>query len=430
MTEEPHISVIRIGKDLSRAVERLFVEHELARTIAQKPDVYIKVNAVDAKPFAFTSPQVVSEVILQCKNAGAKRVFLMDNSSQGIFTRLVFEAAGFTKLAKEAGAIPLYLDEGRQIAVELPHMGYSVRVSAHIDHISRNRESVTYINLPRLKTHSMTVISAGIKNQYGFLMHRDRSIDHNWKIHKKIADILSIIRPDFTLVDGTVATAYGHYPPAALHKKSLVPLNILVAGRDVVSVDVVCARILGYKASEVKHIVEAWEMGFGPKDLDGIKVSGDLSRYKKKYPYSLYDAFPPDVQVYRGRERCCLEGCDANTMALVQLFYLDHEGRGGFSIVMGKGHGEEIKKIRGRVFIAGGCAYDETYSTLTSSLGKKNVLFTRECNDLAGCAEALCQLMRVSPLKVAPLSPFRAALLLGRARLRRTTSRIPRIIPG
>jgi uncharacterized protein (DUF362 family) len=402
------------------------------RIIKKKPrECYVKVNAIDFKPYVYTSLEVTGEVIDYCLRAGAERVFLMENSTQSNFTRLVFEVAGFTKLAEEHGAEPLYLDEGGEKKVHLPQLGYDIHVSRHVKHIIDDREGVTYINVPRLKTHSMTVMTVGIKNQYGLVAQRDRSPDHNFRLHKKLADVYSVIQPDFTLVDGTVATIYGHYPPEALHKKALVPLNILVGGRDTVAVDTVCARILGYEVDEVGHLAEARDARLGCADLGRIEVLGEpLDRFKRKYPYQLYDAFPHDVEIIRGTDRNCLEGCDANTLALLQVLYLDFEGKGDFTIVMGKGFDrKQIDSIQGRVLVAGPCACDEVADRLIGRLGRKSVLMTHECNDLASTTGALTKLMRVSPLKMVPISPLKSVALLAKARLNRTKARIPPLIP-
>lgn len=425
------VSVVDIKRDLSGAVDRVMNEHGVADIIRAKPrEVFVKVNAIDSKPYCFTSVDVTAAVLDYCRRAGAQKLYLMENATQGNFTRLVFYAVGFEKAARDNGARPLYLDEGKQVPVTLPHMDYEVHVSEHVRRIMDDRDQVTYINVPKLKTHSMTVLTCGIKNQYGLVMHRDRASDHNWNLHRKLADIYSVIQPDFTLIDGTVGTIYGHYPAVALHKKCLVPFNILVAGPDTLAVDTVCAKIFGYTVDEVGHLAEARQMGLGCSDLDDIEVSGEpLDRFKQKYPYNLYDAFPPDVEIIRGTERNCLEGCDANTMASLQIYYLDYDGKGGFTVVMGKGFDtERINSISGKVYIAGGCAYDEVYETLAARLGRRNVLFTRECNDLAGGIGSLSKLMKVSPFKLAPLNPLKSLSLLARAKLHRTTARIPPLL--
>ncbi len=428
--ERAVVSLVNAKRDLPGTVASVMDEHSVAETIRSKPEVYVKINAIDFKPYCYTSLEVTGAVLDYCRKAGARKLFLMENSTQSNFTRLVFHVAGFDKLARESKAVPLYLDEGKQSLVNLPHMGYDIHVSEHVKRIIDQRDSVTYVDVPRLKTHSMTVLTCGIKNQYGLVMHHDRSTDHNWRLHRKIADIYSVVRPDFTLIDGTVATINGHYPPEALHRQCLIPFNIVIGGRDTLAVDTVCARVFGYEVDEVGHLAEARDMGLGCADLDGIEVRGEpLSRFEKKYPYQLYDAFPPDVEIIRGEERNCLEGCDANTLALLQMLYLDFDGKGGFSIVMGKGFDrQKIDALQGKVLLAGSCAYDEVGESLIRRLGKRNVSFTRECNDLAGTTGGLTKLMKVNALKMVPISPLRSLQLLAQAKLHRSTARIPPLV--
>jgi uncharacterized protein (DUF362 family) len=429
-SEKTTVSVVDIQPDLAQAVRRVMDEHSVADIIKRKPRVYVKVNGIDFKPYCYTSTEVTAEVIDYCQEAGAAEVFLMENSTQSNFTRLVFHVAGFTKMARRHGARVLYLDEGKQVPVMLPHVGYQVRVSEHVKSIIDDRDRVTYINVPRLKTHSMTVLTGGIKNQYGFVTHADRPIDHNYKLHRKIADIYSVIRPDFTLVDGTVATVYGHYPAEALQKEALVPFNILIGGTDTLAVDVVSARVFGYKVEEVPHLAEAQAMELGVGDLERIDIDGSsLDRFNRKYSYHLYDAFPPDVEVIRGTERNCVEGCDANVMTLLQMLYLDFQGKGGFTILMGKGFDPEmVEALEGRVFIAGTCAYDEVGERLIKRLGKRNVAFTTECNDLAGATGGLAKFMKVNTMKIVPLNPLKSLQLLLQAKMHHTTARIPPLI--
>jgi len=64
----------------------------------------------------------------------------------------------------------------------------------------------------------------------------------------------------------------------------------LVAGRNVVAVDSVCSRIMGYDPSAVPHIAEAARQGAGPMGLEEIEVVGDDWKtcvHRFEAPYSL-----------------------------------------------------------------------------------------------------------------------------------------------
>ena len=73
-------------------------------------EVYIKVNGIDFKKHAYTSPEVLEAVIEYLNNLGAK-VYVMENSTQANMTRIVFAINGFKEVCKKTGAEIIYLDE-------------------------------------------------------------------------------------------------------------------------------------------------------------------------------------------------------------------------------------------------------------------------------------------------------------------------------
>src|SRR5271157_2234625 len=96
-------------------------------------DVYIKVNAIDNKKHVFTSPEVLDAVIRKLKELGASKIYVMENSTQGNFTRVVFDITGYTKICKAHGAKPVFLDEeptekftfnGKPPVAQDPESGY------------------------------------------------------------------------------------------------------------------------------------------------------------------------------------------------------------------------------------------------------------------------------------------------------------------
>ena len=95
-----------------------------------------------------------------------------------------------------------------------------------VEKLLRNRDSVAYINVPKFKTHCMTTVTLGIKNQWGLVAQKDRIADHNHLLPRKLVDILGCIRPDFTLIDAREATQHGHYPSQRLLDRILVPYGL------------------------------------------------------------------------------------------------------------------------------------------------------------------------------------------------------------
>ncbi|TFG13461.1 DUF362 domain-containing protein [Candidatus Thorarchaeota archaeon] len=424
------VTIVDIGESLQAAIAKAFKDTiEARRLIKSSGEVYIKPNGIDFQPYAFTDPRVLEFLINHLKEEGAEEIYLMENSTQANMTRIVYEFTGYKDVCNRTGANPLYLDEMDTKEVTLDNFEDPIEFpTVVVEKLIEESEDHTYISVPKLKTHSMTTVTLGVKNQMGFPRHKDRGYHHNYNLHRRLADFYRLVQPDYTLIDGTHVVFNGHYPLQTFVSESIEELGILVAGRDTLATDVVASRILGYDLEEVKHLKLVYEDGLGEGKLDEIEVIGNLERFNKKYPCDILDQMPEDVRIIRGREKLCAEGCDLNVRMLLQLLYYDYDGKGGFSIVMGKGFDKkELESIDEQVLIAGDCAIKETQQFLENKLGRENVFVSPTCNRLAATTTALCKLMGVSPLDMVP-SKRKALKALLLAKLRGSRALIPDIL--
>jgi len=425
------VAVVGVEGGLEEALVRLFRPFGgIPAVLAGRSRVFIKVNAIDFKPYCYTDPEVVRALVGLFRDAGARRVLVMDNCTQGNFTRLVFRVTGLARAVREAGGEPLYLDEGKQERVMLPTLGYQVRVSRWVKrYLMDEREENLYLSLPKLKTHSMATVTLGVKNQMGLLAHEDRMRDHNWKLHRKLADIYALIRPDFTVIEGLHAVNHGHYPPQGLADRCVEELGVLIGGDDTLAVDAVGADLLGIDPLRVEHLRLAAEGGWGTIDLGEIEVVGEREPFRRRFTPELLPDLPPGVRLIKGRERCCREGCLLNTIMVLQTLHVDFGADGDFSVCMGKGLDPgELEGLGGRVLLVGDCAVEEAGEALTARLGKKMVREAPGCNNLRDVLAALASFMRVDPVGMVPVPPWQSAWLLLQARLHRTTARIPPLV--
>jgi uncharacterized protein (DUF362 family) len=391
-------------------------------------DVYIKVNGVGPEPYVFTDPEVLRQTILYFKQCGARTIYVIENCTQANFTRLVFQGTGYLKVCKDTGAVPVYLDETPAVPVFLEGIEEFIDISRFVfDRLIEHRSENFYLSLPKLKTHSMSQVTLSIKNQFGLVHQKSRIPDHNYRLHRKLADIYKVIRPDFALIDGLIATTHGHYPTTYNAGKCVVPMDVLIGGPDPLATDVVGAEFMGFGLKDVKHLECASTMGIGQGDITQIKIVNRelFDARRKKLTYYLLDDYPPDISFLRGKERCCDEGCRRNTESIVEMLYRDHGGKGGFTILMGKGiDREKVDKITGRVHIAGSCAIQDYAVGLQERLGKRNVTLSPGCNDLALSAAGLCRQMRVHPVQLSQVDLISSGLMLVTAKLKGSQANI------
>jgi len=428
-------------KEVFEAVSEIFEAAGGKNMLKSSGDVYLKPNGIDSKPYCYTRAEFVEAVICYWKEAGAKRIFLFENCTQSNFTRMVFSLTGYSDICRRYGVHEIYLDEEKsepyifrgKASEEVEEGGYAdttFNIPKFVtENLIKRKNENLYINLPKLKTHSMAGVTLGIKNQWAFPQPSDRRADHNYNLASKLVDMLSYIQPDFTLIEGIEATVHGHYPVTALADKCVLPFRVIIGSNNVAAADIVGARLFGLTPEEdVQHLQVALERGYGNgvKSIDGIEIIGDISSFDKRYEWDLYPQFPEDVAVLKGSQRCCREGCKNNPLTLLQNLAYDYNGKGGWTLIMGKGHDPAIiNAMTGKVLVAGHCAIKEVGEQLVSQLGRKNVYFTGFCNDLCATTNALCNLMNVNPLLMAPMPFFKSVKLLIQAKMNKSQANVP-----
>ncbi|HQP30855.1 MAG TPA: DUF362 domain-containing protein, partial [Deltaproteobacteria bacterium] len=273
------------------------------RLLRASRDVYIKVNGVGSEAFVYTDPEVLRATIRYFQECGARTVYVMENCTQANFTRLVFHVTGYRQICKDTGAVPVYLDETTAVPVFLEGIEEFIDLSAFVfERLIEGRAENLYLSLPKLKTHSMSQVTLSIKNQFGLVHQKSRIADHNYRIHQKLADIYRVIRPDFALIDGLIATTHGHYPSAYNAPACVVPFDLLVGGDDPLATDVVGAALMGFALKDVKHLERAAALGIGIHDMARITIiNRDLFEgRKRKLTCELLDDFPPGLKILRG----------------------------------------------------------------------------------------------------------------------------------
>jgi uncharacterized protein (DUF362 family)/Pyruvate/2-oxoacid:ferredoxin oxidoreductase delta subunit len=175
-------------------------------------------------------------------------------------------------------------------------------------HIPRILAEACLINLPVLKTHVVSTMTLSMKNCMGILPRPDRRSMHTFGIDQSIVDMNRGIKPDLTIVDGSV----GQDGEGPLYGDK-ADLQVLVAGRDSLSVDLVCCQVVGVKPRDIPHLKLALEQMGKPAwslvgDDVGVIKNFRLPAQKPLYRFIFWMMYPLDYPytwvAERGKHFC------------------------------------------------------------------------------------------------------------------------------
>lgn len=180
----------------------------------------------------------------------------------------VYRKTGATEVAGQVGAELLLLEGVTWKQVN----GNSYYIARPV------LEADLVINLPKLKTHGLTLYTGAIKNLFGVVPGQRKRELHvrapgMVEFSQVLVDVLSLVRPGLTIMDGVLGQE-GDGPGA-----SGTPhwYRCLAASTDAVALDAVMVQAMGYRAGQVVQLTQAAAMGLGVDGLDNIEVVGDKS---------------------------------------------------------------------------------------------------------------------------------------------------------
>lgn len=216
---------------------------------------------------AVTSLEVQEGIILLLQKMGVTDITIGDGcGTVHIGTTKIFQETGVKAMADRLGVKTMDLNLDKMVEKTDPRFREieQVKVAQTIYDVD------LVINVPVIKTHAMTNATLSSKNLKGCIAPAEKRRFHNILLHQAIADMLCIMPPVLTIVDGLVAQE-GLGPAEG----TPVPLGIIMAGSNTVAIDGVCLDMMCMPVEDVKHLKYACEMGLGSCDLNDIEILGD-----------------------------------------------------------------------------------------------------------------------------------------------------------
>lgn len=288
----PQVSIIKCpnyaAQEVEAAVKQCFELFAIkpGQKVLIKPNVLIGLNPGAA---ATTHPALVSAVVKHVISCQA--LPFVGDSPGNAFGNIkeAFEKTGIKQAAESAGARMIYFHENGIIELNSPSKNRfqkTLRISKPV------LEMDVIINLPKIKTHNLTLYTGAIKNMFGVVPGFYKAQFHANALKpqdfaKAMVDIIEITKPGFTIMDAIIGME-GIGPSAGDPRK----LGAIIASTDIVALDAIASYLIGFEPEQIDTTLEAFRRNLGEMDINKIKIIGatlkEMRQADWKHPASIY----------------------------------------------------------------------------------------------------------------------------------------------
>ncbi|HIZ54989.1 MAG TPA: DUF362 domain-containing protein [Firmicutes bacterium] len=259
---------------LSDAVSRLFADLHINEKIRPDMRVLLKPNLLmKRKPEEATTthPVLVEVVIRELQQHGITKITIAD-SPGGPYTAAmlkgIYAVSGMEAVAQRTGVC---LNEDLGYGVRKNPDGITIQEFTLIRPVL---EADFIIDLPKLKTHGMTVMSGAVKNLFGTIpglmkpeMHM--RLPERERFASMLVDLCETVRPGLSICDAVISME-GDGPSGGQPRTT----GFLAASENPYALDIVLAHAIGLLSGDVEMLRQAIERGLSP-DLSDICQTGD-----------------------------------------------------------------------------------------------------------------------------------------------------------
>jgi len=263
----------------------------IGKFVKKSDKVLLKINQLSAKKpedAVTTHPLFVAAVIKEVRGAGGDPSVGDSPAMHSLET--VAKKSGIYDICSEMNVPLVELDDPDVVENE----GKRVR-SFKISKKLQNFEVI--INLPKLKTHSLTGLTCAVKNLFGCIPGKIKGGYHlrfqnPHDFSEMLLDLHEVIKPNLTIVDGVIGME-GQGPGAGDPRE----IGVIIAGENALAVDTVVMSIVGMRDKEVPTVFFAKKRGFPGAYMNNIEVVGvEIQKVRVKNfkrPKSMMNKIPP-----------------------------------------------------------------------------------------------------------------------------------------
>ncbi len=322
--------------------------------ILLKPNIFIVASRNLPQYGRVTTSTIVRYILQALRDRGCTDITIgegtIPNKELGSTTAQGYKWSGIEKVARKYGARLVDFNSEPYKEVQLENV--RVRVC------ERAMECDFLIDLPVLKTHRQAKVSLGMKNLKGCLALSSKQAFHRHNLNHLITLLNMKVRPSLTIIDGIYGLERGQeWLGSTPHR-----MDLIIAGKDVFSCDVVGAMVLGIEPGEVEYLNEFASLTGRTMSLDGIEVRGEaIDQVARKFDWqlSLEDVFRQagmeGITIQKPGLSYC-SGCMAITTVLAAVVSKESPGVAMDRVELCLGGEVKAKEESKNVFLIGDCA--------------------------------------------------------------------------
>jgi uncharacterized protein (DUF362 family)/NAD-dependent dihydropyrimidine dehydrogenase PreA subunit len=257
--ENSKVAIVKVPDSIESAVKAAINLAGGMESVVEKGDtIYLKPNFVaprKASSGVTTDFEIIRTVAEEVRRCGGKPV-LYETPAMEFDRKNVYDVLCVRDFAvrNDIGIAEDAVDYA-QVAVPGGKVFKSLRIPGFL-------KGAKIINLPKLKTHVTARMTCGMKNLIGLLPDEEKRRCHIMGVHASVADICIVLQPVLTVVDA-VTCLEGDGPTYGDPKD----VGLIVAGKNMVSVDRICSRIIGLPPDGLEYI-NLYYNGRQPEEIE------------------------------------------------------------------------------------------------------------------------------------------------------------------
>lgn len=258
----------KVHKALMQTIDSL---GGIKKFVSRGDKVLLKPNFLSAdspEKAVTTHPVFIKGVARIVLDAGG--IPLLGDSPALVSLERVAKKTGVSRVAEELGMQFLEFSDPVIIAPKEDHVYKKLEMARQVLEVDK------IINLPKIKTHTLMLLTLGVKNMFGCIVgkrkglwHLEAGMDKN-AFATMLLEIHDRVGPTLTLADGIIGME-GNGPGRGDPRH----LGIILGSEDGVALDRVVSAILKINPGIVPTLAVARQRGYGETGLEKITIKGE-----------------------------------------------------------------------------------------------------------------------------------------------------------